>query len=315
MPKMDLSEITRLSVKDVWAHEAQDFTPWLAKNLDILGKELGMDLELVQTEAAVGAFSLDILAHDVQGKAIVVIENQLNTTDHNHLGQILTYAAGHDAGIVIWITDGFRDEHRQALDWLNQRTDDATRFFGVEMEVFKIGESPPAPHFKIVASPNDWSKRTKADTSRELSPRRMKYRNFFQTLIDELRDNHKFTNAKLGQPQSWYQFASGHSGITYSVSFPQGDQVMAQLSIDRDKESNKQLFDQLKSSLSDIESDLGFPLAWERMDQTIVSRITLYRTGSIEDDEAKLAEIRSWMIVNLLKFKDVFGPRLADLIK
>jgi hypothetical protein len=287
----------------------------VSRNLDILGKELGMDLELVQTEAAVGAFSLDILAHDVQGKATVVIENQLNTTDHSHLGQILTYAAGHDAGIVIWITDRFRDEHRQALDWLNQRTDDMTRFFGVEMEVFRIGESPPAPHFKIVVSPNDWSKRTKAETSRDHSPKMLRYRNFFQTLIDELRDNHKFTNAKLGQPQSWYSFASGHSGIAYSASFPQGHQVVAQLSIDRDKESNKQLFDQLKSSMTEIESELGYPLDWERMDQAKVSRITLYREGSIEDDDAKLAEIRSWMIEHLLNFKMMFGPRLADLVK
>ena len=314
MPKMNLNEITRLSVRDVWTDEPRDFTPWLAGNLDLLGRELGMDLELMETEASVGSFSLDILARDSRARVTVVIENQLAKTDHSHLGQLLTYAAGRDAETVIWITDEFRDEHRQALDWLNQRTNDATRFFGVEMEVFKIEESPPAPHFKVVASPNNWSKQNSRVSDPQLSPKTLKYRTFFQALIDDLRENHQFTNAKIGQPESYYFFASGHSSISYGASFVREKQVTVQLYLDKDKERNKRLYDQLESLKSEFESELGTSLTWERLDEAKASRIALYRAGSIEVDDAKLAETKSWMTTHLLKFKQVFGPRLAELV-
>ena len=125
-----------------WPKEAQDFTPWLAENIAELGEALGMDLELQGTEAAVGSLRLDILATESNQGRPVIIENQLGVTDHGHLGQLLTYAAGFDAGVVIWVTRHFRDEHRQALDWLNQRTGEETQFFGVVVELWQIGDSP-----------------------------------------------------------------------------------------------------------------------------------------------------------------------------
>jgi len=238
----------------------------------------------------------------------------LTNTDHDHLGKLLTYAAGQDARSVIWLTREFRDEHRQALDWLNQRTDESTEFYGVEVEVFKIDESAPAPHFKVVASPNNWSKQTKTDTSHNLSPKAIKYRSFFQQLIDELRDVHHFTAAKIGQPNSYYYFSGGHTAIKYGASFVLGSNARIELNIDGDKESNKRLFDNLEEIKSELEEEFGESFTWERLDNAQSSRVSVYRPGNIEDSEDVLDEIRQWMISNLLRFKEIFAQRLPDLM-
>lgn len=155
MTTPNLAKIERIAdLRATWPNEAQYFTPWLADNIGELGEVLGMDLELKGTEAAVGSYFLDILATDLNSRRPVIIENQLEATDHSHLGQLLTYAAGFDAGVVVWVTREFRDEHRQALDWLNQRTDGNTEFFGVVVELWRIGDSLPAPHFNLVSVPN-----------------------------------------------------------------------------------------------------------------------------------------------------------------
>lgn len=160
---VSLGRIAKVDVKDVWSHEAQDFTPWLAANLDMLGEELELELELDDVEIPVGGFSLDILARDANNNhAVVAIENQIARTDHTHLGQLLTYAAGTEARTVIWVATDFRDEHRAALDWLNQHTDEDTNFFGVEISAIRIGDSSPAPLFRLASAPNSWSKQVKS---------------------------------------------------------------------------------------------------------------------------------------------------------
>lgn len=160
-----LGRLAPVAPRDVWAHEAHDFTPWLLANQDVLGEALGMDLELVTAEHPVGGFSLDLLGRDLATGETVIVENQLEVTDHLHLGQIITYAGGTDPTNIVWIATGFRDEHRAALDWLNTHTDENTRFFGVEIHVVRIGSSEPAPLLRVVTQPNDWGKQVKRRAS------------------------------------------------------------------------------------------------------------------------------------------------------
>lgn len=159
-----LGRLHPVALREVWPDEAYQFTPWLAfpENLTVLGETLGMQLNAERTEAAVGGFSADILARNAVDNSVVVIENQLEQTDHTHLGQIMTYLAGLDAKTVIWIAKRIRDEHRAAIEWLNTNTSEAFRFFAVEVELWRIGDSSPAPRFNIVVKPNDWVKLERA---------------------------------------------------------------------------------------------------------------------------------------------------------
>lgn len=309
-------ELKYLDLRSIWANESQNFTPWLAENIQKLGEVLGMDLEIVEREAGVGNFSLDLLAKDLGTGHNVVIENQFGTTNHDHLGKLLTYAAGFNASTVIWISEEFREEHRSALEWLNGRTGSDTQFFGVIVEVFRIDESKPAYRFRSVISPNEWEKAKRISSSESISPRAEAYQQYFQKLIDELREKHHFTGARVGQPQSWYSFSSGIAGLYYGACFSQGQKVRVELYIDQgDAETNKQIFDALAASRQDIEQEFGEPLEWARLDDRRASRIALYRAGSIEDDEDTLTEIRIWMIERLLKIRKVFSLRLRSYKK
>ena len=315
----ELAKIESVDLREIWPNEAADFTPWLAENLSDLGSVIGLDLELQAQEAPVGDYALDILARDVGSGGEVVIENQLVTTDHRHLGQLLTYAAGFDARVAVWIAREFKSEHREALDMLNRRTGEETQFFGVEIQLLKIDGSRPAPNFRLVAYPNEWRRRTATATGATagVSPRMERYRHLFQALMDTLREEHRFTNARSAQPQSWYHFSAGHAQrIQWAVAFGQGRKVRVGVYIDNvDGDWNKRLFDKLHDQRLSIESELGEPLDWERLDDRRASRIAVYRTGSIDDSNDSLEEIRHWMVERLLKFRDVFGPRLDDLVK
>jgi hypothetical protein len=308
----EFGNIRKVNIRDVWPNEAQDFTPWLAENLEKLGEVLGMDLEMIEREASVGNFSLDILAKDLSTGHNVIIENQFSDTDHDHLGKMLTYAAGFDASTVVWISETVRDEHRQTIEWLNERTDTDTQFFVIEIEVVKIDDSKPAYNFKPVVFPNEWHKTRKQSSSEKSSAKGEAYREYFQILIDELREKHSFTEARIAQPQNWFSFSSGVSGIVYGTSFAQGGRVRAELYIDvGDWDRNKKLFDWLTEQKQAIESEFSEPLSWERMEERRASRVAVYREGTIEeDDEEALKQIRAWAIQKLLTFRKVFSPRL-----
>jgi hypothetical protein len=312
----DFGVLRRVDLREVWSKEASEFTPWLAENLSALGEALGMELELKSREAACGDFSCDLLARDLGGNRGVVIENQLSSTDHEHLGKLITYASGLDAGVVVWIAPEIREEHRQAIDWLNQRTDANVDFFGVVVEVLKIDESRPAFSLRPIAFPNQWRKGTITTTAAgKPSERGEAYRAFFQDLIDELRERHKFTNARAGQPQNWYSFASGVSSVTYGFSFAQGGQVRAEVYIDiEDAEGNKAIFDALEKDKETIEGQVGAPVKWERLNHRRASRIAIYRPGAIDEPET-LGEIKAWAVDHLLRLKEVFGPRIVDLAR
>ncbi len=309
----DFGEIKSVDIRELWPNEARDFTPWLADNIDRLSNAVGMDLEITTREADVGDFSLDLLAKDLGTGQPVVIENQFGATNHDHLGKIITYAAGVDATAVIWLTESVRDEHRQAIEWLNQHTDGEIHFFAVVVEVIQIDESRPAVQFKPVVYPNEWQNAARETAERPASLRMEAYQRFFQAVIDELREKHRITRARTAGARSWYFFPSGIQGINYGISFAQGGRASTQLYIDQgDADSNKAIFDSLAARKADIEQEFGASLEWERLDNRRASRIAAYREGHIEQPEEELREIQAWMIERVLRLKEVLGPRLAQ---
>jgi hypothetical protein len=179
-PSSRLGWLRSIAPREVWSHKARDFTQWLLLNADVLSDVLGMQLELTEAEHTVGGFSLDLIGSDLTTGETVIVENQLERTDHAHMGQLLTYAGGTDAVNVVWCAPPFREEHRAALNWLNARTDENARFFGVEIAVVRIDESRPAPSFRLVAQPNDWSKQAHAgSTDTVVRGKRLAYSEFW----------------------------------------------------------------------------------------------------------------------------------------
>ncbi len=309
---MELGSIQTVALKELWPGEASHFTPWLATNLDVLGKKLGMDLELESTEASAGDFSADVIARDLSTNKLVVIENQYGATDHRHLGQIITYASVLGAGAVVWIAETMRPEHKAAMDFLNQNLKESLSLYAVEASAIRIDESKPAFVLTVISMPSEAS--VVQDIAPAPSETKERYRSYFQSLIDELREKHSFTNARTGQPQNWYTFASDNSRVyRYSTSFAQGGKVRVEVYIDcGDKAKNEQLFDCLLERKQEIETALGCELGWERLDTRRASRIAVYRDGDIDADSETLVDIKNWTIQNLLKFKSVFPTKIQQ---
>jgi hypothetical protein len=313
---VELGTVKSLSLKDLWSGEATHFTPWLSENLDILAQKLGMDLELETTEASVGDFAADIIARDLSTNQRVVIENQFGNTDHRHLGQLITYSSVLGAGVVVWIAETIRSEHKSAIDFLNQNLKEGLRLYALEASAIRIDNSKPAFVLNVISQPVEPIVGV-GDSAQTISETRERYRTYFQSLIDELRTKHNFTNARAGQPQNWYSFASDNSRVyKYGTSFAKGDRVRAEIFFDcGDKAKNEQLFDCLRSQEKAVGNDFGSSLTWERLDERRACRIAIYRDGSIDADSDQLAEIREWAIASLLKFKAVFPRRIEQCLK
>lgn len=311
-----LGQLIKEDPRTVWTREDRDFTPWLAGHLDELGDVLGMDLELVGRESSAGDFSIDILARDLGRDEFVVIENQLEQTDHSHLGQSITYAAAVDAGVVVWVCREFREEHRAALDWLNRGLGSTTEFFGVELQVLRIDDSKPAAYFRVVAAPSNKSvRRTSPSGDRAPTEKGLRYQEFFQRLLDELREQHRFTKARAGQPQNWYTFSSGVPGFSYGASFARGGRLRVELYIDRgESDENFTAFLELRAEEAAIETVLG-ELEWEQLESRRSCRIALYKDGAIEDPQDELDAHHEWLVKTLLAFREVFAPRISELVQ
>jgi len=277
--------------EQVWKHEAKDFTTWLADNLGLLGHEIGIDLELREVEYRVGKYRLDILAHDVNNDRIVAIENQLEPTDHGHLGQLITYVARCDApGVGIWISKQINDEHKAALEWLNKKTD--WYFFGIEIKLFKIDNSLPAPYFDVIVKPNQWVKTNGSNGN--LSGRNLLYQDFFQTLLEKFKKEYPgITNASKGPMQSWCSIPSGYTGLSFQWSFKINDRFVIELYIDfsgdpNRKDKNEQFFNRLLENKDIIEKEIGEELIWELLPNNFSCRVCLELNNvsiiSIPDD-------------------------------
>lgn len=277
-----LGRLTAVPAREVWPHEAHDFTPWLLDNVDVLSDLLGMDLALEVAEHPVGDFSLDLMGRDEATGRAVIVENQLEVSDHTHLGQILTYAAGTDPTTIVWVATGFRAEHRAALDWLNDRTDEGTRFFGVEIHVVRIGESAPAPAFKLIAQPNDWGKQVRAATaaSAETSDRTRAYWDFWELFRTRLKEDHPgWTSSTQSTKSSWFSKTAGVSGANFVSAFTRQGLAVQLAFEDPDAALNTSRFEALSAVRNALEAAFGGPLLWEELDGRKSSRVTALLDG------------------------------------
>jgi Domain of unknown function (DUF4268) len=306
---MDFGKIIEVPLRDNWPGEATHFTPWLASNLHLISEKLGLELELESVESAAGDFKADIVAKDVATNRLVIIENQYGGTDHRHLGQLLTYSSVLNASVVIWIAEQIRSEHKSAIDFLNQNLRHTLQVFALEANIIRIDDSKPAFGLKIVCMPTEASV-SAISTSPDATETQEKYRSYFQSLLDELRNIHKFTNARAAQPQNWYTFTSENSRVyKYSTSFSQGARVRVEVYIDTgDKQRNETIFDALYTQREEIEAAYGSALEWEKLETKRASRIAIYTDGDIDADSEKLAEIKKWVVANLLRMKQILPP-------
>lgn len=312
---MKLGKIKKIDLRDVWASESSDFTPWLAKeeNIALLGDAIGMDLEVESQEKNVGPFRADILARDLATNHYVLIENQLEQTNHNHLGQIMTYAAGLDAFSIIWIAKSFTEEHRAALDWLNRITDENINFFGIEIEVIQIGDSLRAPQFKVVAKPNDWSKSVKSTAnSGELTETKIKQQQYWTEFREYV--NKKGTPFKVQKPlpQHWTNIAIGKSSFYLSLTVNSVSSIIS-INLEITGEKAKPHFDELKANW-EIESKntISENLEWLRMDDRKVSMVKLSTPFNFLDLESRELQFE-WLINNINKFISFFKPKVKSM--
>jgi uncharacterized protein DUF4268 len=283
----ELGRLEALNPRDVWRHEAREFTPWLLENEDALADVLGLDLELSAAEHPVGGFALDLIGRDLTNNCVLIVENQLAGTDHSHLGQVVTYAAGTDARTVVWMATSFREEHRQALEYLNELAGEDARFFGVEIGVVRIGESTPAPLFKLRVQPNDWHAQVSAETkktSRQAGKAPL-YEAFWTRFLERVRREHPgWTRAHKPQPANGMALACPFKGGPYySFNFPQGGRLRSELYIDyADGQQAYELFRRLEEHKELIEGHYGAPLSWENLEGRRAYRIADYATGDVQ---------------------------------
>lgn len=280
--------------------EAGDFTPWLAENLDVLADELGIVLTGAATEVPVGSFFLDIRAETDDGRTVIV-ENQLARTDHTHLGQLLVYASGLEASVVIWVAPDFRDEHRRALDWLNERTDTGVDFFGVEIGLVQIGAAGPrAPVFEVVSRPNAWQKDVKetsgAAGAGTLSPVNAARQDFFAGVLAEVVSARREIRLPSRGKDSWISFASGPFGY-WSISCDRSNRCKVEAYLDKgDRALNKALFDELAEEAERWSAETGLPLLWQRRDDRQSCSIAVQGEPiSFEDAQARTDAV-AWAV-------------------
>ncbi|MCW0482733.1 DUF4268 domain-containing protein [Gaoshiqia sediminis] len=312
---MKIGKLEKVDIRQLWIGEASDFTPWLAKkeNMELLGDEIGIELEVVQQEKNVGSFRADILCRSTIDNHNILIENQLEKTDHTHLGQILTYAAGLDAVTIIWIAKKFTEEHRAAIDWLNKITDDKFNFFGIEIEVYRIGDSLPAPFFQIVSKPNDWSKAVKATTqSQELTETKALNLEYWQAMKQYLEDKGTLLKQQKPLPQHWTNFALGKTDI-YMAAVASVRDGFIRVELNINTTNAKEQFRILQSKYEELAAvEIGDKIFWNELPDRKVSLVSLEKSVNVAD-KSNWPEQHQWLLENLEKFDKFFRPKIKNL--
>ena len=312
---MKLGTIKKMDLRDVWSSEASDFTPWLAKdeNIALLGEAIGLELEVESQEKNVGPFRADILARDLTSNHYVLIENQLEQTNHNHLGQIMTYAAGLDAFSIIWIAKSFTEEHRAALDWLNRITEENINFFGIEIEVIQIGDSLPAPQFKVVAKPNDWSKSVRSSASTgELTDTKLKQQQYWTEFKEYVEKNGSPFKVQKPSPQHWTNIALGRSNFYLSLTVNSQSHIIC-INLEIGGARAKEHFDKLRDLYEeDSKEHISADIEWLRLDDRKSCMVKLSKSFNFTDESSR-DEQYAWFVEYVKKYIHYFRPKVNSI--
>lgn len=304
--QMKLNRIKQVDLRRAWNHEASDFTNWLAEqeNLELLSDEIGIDIKLIQTEANVGKFNVDIFAEEENTGRKIIVENQLEATNHDHLGKIITYASGLDAKIIIWIVKEAREEHQQAIDWLNNHSDEEIYFFLIKMELWQIGDSPYAPKFQKISEPNDWAKALKKSTSQsDLTDTKILQHEFWTKFKEYGEAHHTRLKLRKAFPQHWYDISMGSSEAHIALTVNSRTNV---ISCEVYISDSKELFHFLFENKDKIEELLGYKLEWLELEEKRASRIKCTREGDFSET-ANWDTYFQWLQETAENFERVFG--------
>ena len=313
MLKKNLSKLKSIDLRDVWGHETSDFTNWLSQdeNLKLLSDEIGIEIKLIQTEANVGKFSVDILAEEENSKRKIIIENQLEDTNHDHLGKIITYASGYDASIVIWIVRNYREEHQKAIDWLNEHTDENIGFFLIKLELWQIGDSSPAPKFDIIVSPNEWAKIIKTNSANgEFTQTKIQQFEFWTKFREYMKTRDPKIRLQTPRYQHWYDVSMGTSDAHVALTINTRKNLFGcEIYISK----NKELFNYLREQKKDIEDQIGESAEW--IDSTVASSIKIRKEVKEVFDQNTIEVCFNWLYEKTVLFQKVFGKYIKEFKK
>lgn len=307
---MKLGKLKEVALREVWEHEQYGFSAWLSseENITELGDTLDLSLTDIETEKFVGNYRCDILCKDELTGKTVLIENQLEPTNHDHLGKIITYASGLDATVIIWIVQTAKPEHASAIEWLNKHTDDELSFFLIEVHAYTIGESVPAPMFKIIEKPNDFVKSVK-DLSKkgDLNESQINRLEFWNSFNDEIDNRGKPFNKRKANTDHWYSVAIGSSQCHISIDLVNREHKIRVGIWIRD---NKALYDKFYENKPQIEETSNLELIWDRLDDKKASIICTYIDGLDFNNKNNYPELMNAIIDTVISLKDAFTPYL-----
>jgi hypothetical protein len=309
--RLGIGKIRRVGLREVWRHEALDFTTWLEHNTEVLSDAIGVVIENVERERSAGSFSVDLLGEDEAGNAIV-IENQLERSDHDHLGKLITYLAAFEAKTAIWIVSDPRPEHVGAITWLNESGTPAN-FFLVKVEAIRISDSPAAPLLTLITGPSAETRQVGAQ-KQERAERHDFRQAFWTGLLDQARGQHHPHSSVSPGTDSWLAAGSGRSGVHFTYTVRQRDSAVQLVIEGPDAETNARIFEALIAERDAIEADFGGPLDWDRVEdrKRCFIGVTL-PAGGYRDDESEWPAIQRKLIDAMLRLERTFRPRVQAL--
>ena len=304
---MKLGRLTEVDVRELWKHEQYDFSNWLAEeeNIELLNDIIGLTLVNIQKEVYVGAYRCDLVAEDETTGTTVIIENQLECSNHDHLGKIITYASGLNAKVIVWIVKEAREEHRSAIEWLNNNTNADLGFFLIELHAYKIGNSDCAPKFEAVEIPNGFIKNGKNNIDQgELNKSQAERLEFWNMLNEYVTAQGKPFSIRKAPTKSWYVISIGTSEAFISITLANKESYVG---VELYIHDNKALFDSLYSKKDIIEQEIGFTFDWQRLDNKKASRILHKINGLNFDDHSNYPELMNSIIDKVIVMKKTFA--------